>query len=60
MQLQKGSVSRATGQGRGMMCTGLGDITDIVTLEDQLVLLIFRFGNNNSVQHVDVSYCLLK
>ena len=43
-----------------MMCTGLGDITDIVTLEDQLVLLGFRFGDDNSAQHVDVSYSLLK
>jgi hypothetical protein len=42
------------------MNTGLGDVADVVTLDDQLVLLGFRFGNGNTIQHVDVSYGLDK
>jgi hypothetical protein len=60
MQLHKGSVGLATGQGRRTVHTGLGDVGNIVTLEDQLILLTFRFGNGNSTQHVNVSYGLLK
>lgn len=55
MQLQKGSVSLGTGKGRGMTCTGLGNVGDVVTLEDQLILLRFRLDNGNTIQHVDVS-----
>jgi hypothetical protein len=36
-------------KGRIKMCTGLGDVGDIVALEDQLILLTFRFGNDNTI-----------